>query len=108
VTDATGRSLYLFEKDTGGKPTCYGTCAQGWPPLLTSGTPAAGTGAGASLLGTVKRTDGTVQVTYAGHPLYFFAGDSTTGDIKGENVHAFGADWYLVSPAGKKVEKPGS
>jgi predicted lipoprotein with Yx(FWY)xxD motif len=108
LTDATGRTLYLFEKDTGTKSTCYGACAQGWPPLLTTGTPAASAGASASMLGTVKRTDGTVQVTYAGHPLYYFVEDTKPGDIKGEGLQAFGAGWDLVSPAGKKIEKPGS
>jgi predicted lipoprotein with Yx(FWY)xxD motif len=108
LTDATGRALYLFEKDTGGKSACYGACAQGWPPLLTTGTPAAGAGATASLVGTVKRTDGTVQVTYAGHPLYYFVQDTKPGDITGEGVQAFGAGWDLISPAGKKIEKPGA
>jgi predicted lipoprotein with Yx(FWY)xxD motif len=108
LTDATGRALYLFEKDAGGKSACDGACAQGWPPLLTTGTPAGGAGASASLLGTVKRADGTLQVTYAGHPLYYFVGDTNPGDIKGEDVQAFGAGWYLVSPAGKKIEKPGA
>lgn len=108
LTDATGRTVYLFEKETGTKPACYGACTQGWPPLLTSGTPAAGAGVSASLLGTVKRTNGTVQVTYAGHPLYRFVGDAKPGDVKGEDVTAFGASWYMISPAGKKVEKPGS
>jgi predicted lipoprotein with Yx(FWY)xxD motif len=108
LTSATGRSLYLFEKDASGKSACYGACAQGWPPLLTTGAPTAAAGVSASLLGTAKRTDGTVQVTYAGHPLYYFVADTKAGDIRGQNVHAFGADWYLVSPAGKKVEKPGS
>ncbi len=108
LTSATGRSLYLFEKDAGGKSACYGACAQGWPPLLTTGAPTAAAGVSASLLGTVKRTDGTVQVTYGGHPLYYFVADTKAGDIRGQNLHAFGADWYLVSPAGEKVEKPGS
>ena len=108
LTDAAGRALYLFEKDAGGKSACDGACAQGWPPLLTTGTPAVGAGVSASLLGTVKRADGTVQVTYASHPLYYFVGDTQPGDIKGEDVNAFGAGWYLVSPAGKKIEKPGS
>ena len=108
LTDAAGRTLYLFEKDAGTKPTCYGACAQGWPPLLTTSTPAAGAGASASLLGTVKRTDGAVQVTYAGHPLYYFVADTKPGDITGEGSQAFGGGWDLVSPAGKKVEKPGA
>jgi predicted lipoprotein with Yx(FWY)xxD motif len=108
LTDKTGRSLYLFEKDAGSKSACYGACAQGWPPLLTTGTPVAGTGANGVLLGTVKRTDGTIQVTYAGHPLYYFVTDQKPGDISGEGSQAFGAGWDLVSPAGKKVEKSGA
>jgi predicted lipoprotein with Yx(FWY)xxD motif len=108
VTGPAGRALYLFEKDTGGMPSCYGACAQGWPPLLTTGTPAAGAGASMALIGTVKRTDGSVQVTYAGHPLYYFVADTKPGDIKGEGLQAFGAGWDLISPGGKKIEKPGS
>ena len=108
VTDAAGRTLYLFEKDSGGKSACSGACAQGWPPLLTTGTPTAAAGASTSLLGTIKRTDGTVQVTYAGHPLYYFVEDTKPGDTKGEGVQAFGAGWDLIGPAGKKIEKPGS
>jgi predicted lipoprotein with Yx(FWY)xxD motif len=108
LTDTTGRALYLFEKDASGKPACYEACAQAWPPLLTTGTPAAGAGVSMSLLGTVKRADGTVQVTYAGHPLYYFVSDTKPGDISGEGSQAFGGGWDLVSPAGKKVEKPGS
>jgi predicted lipoprotein with Yx(FWY)xxD motif len=108
VTDATGRALYLFEKDAGGKSACDGACAQAWPPLLTTGTPTAGTGASTSLLGTVNRADGTVQVTYAGHPLYYFSGDAKPGDITGEGSQAFGAGWDLISPAGKKIEKAGA
>jgi predicted lipoprotein with Yx(FWY)xxD motif len=108
LTDATGRALYLFEKDAGGKSACYGACAQGWPPLLTTGTPMATAGASTSLLGTVKRTDGTVQVTYAGHPMYYFVQDTKPGAISGEGSQAFGAGWDLISPAGKKIEKAGA
>jgi predicted lipoprotein with Yx(FWY)xxD motif len=108
LTDKAGRSLYLFEKDAGGKSACSGACAQGWPPLLTTGTPMAAAGASVSLLGTVKRTDGSVQVTYAGHPLYYFVQDTKPGDTAGEGSQAFGGGWDLVSPAGKKVEKSGA
>jgi len=108
LTDATGRALYLFEKDTSGKSACYGACVQGWPPLLTTGTPMPAAGASISLLGTVKRTDGTVQVTYAGHPLYYFVQDTKPGEITGEGLQAFGAGWDLISPAGKKIEKAGA
>ena len=108
LTDGTGRAVYLFEKDTGAASTCYGACAGLWPPVLTAGSPVTGGGVTASLLGTAKRTDGTIQVTYAGHLLYYFAGDQKPGDITGEGSQTFGAGWDLVAPSGKKVEKGGA
>jgi len=107
VVDGQSRTLYLFEKDKHGKSACSGACAQNWPPLLTKGTPKAGTGAKASLLGTTKRADGTTQVTYNKHPLYTFVGDKgKRGATKGEGLDAFGATWYVV--AAKGTEKTGS
>lgn len=100
-----GRTLYLFEKDTGTASTCSGACADAWPPLTTSGAPTAGGAAKAALLGTTTRDDGTMEVTYAGHPLYYFAGDTAPGDTNGEGVDHFGAEWYMVSPAGATVEE---
>jgi predicted lipoprotein with Yx(FWY)xxD motif len=100
-----GRTVYLFEKDTGTASTCSGACADAWPPLTTSGTPTAAGAAKASLLGTTKRADGTMEVTYAGHPLYYFAGDMAPGDTNGEGVDHFGAEWYMVSPSGATVEE---
>lgn len=108
LVDERGRSLYLFEADTATQSTCSGACAKGWPPFLTIGIPTVTGGAMASLVGTTTRTDGSTQVTYKGHPLYFFVGDSRAGDINGEGSQAFGAGWDLVSPAGKKVEKAGA
>ncbi len=108
ITGAGGRAVYLFEKDKGTASSCYGACAAAWPPVLVTGTPVAGTGVNASLLGTAKRTAGSMQLTYGGFLLYYFAGDSKPGDVSGEGSQAFGAGWDLVSPAGKKVEKPGS
>jgi predicted lipoprotein with Yx(FWY)xxD motif len=105
LVDAKGRTLYLFEKDKGTKSTCYGACASGWPPYTTSGTPQAGSGATASLLGTTARTDGTTQVTYNGHPLYYFVGDTKPGALTGEGVNAFGAKWYVLAPNGNKIDK---
>jgi predicted lipoprotein with Yx(FWY)xxD motif len=108
LTDARGRAVYLFEKDTGPKSSCYGACATAWPPLVAAGgQPVAGSGVKAALLGTVRRSNGTTQVTYAGHPLYYFTADQQPGDISGEGSQAFGGGWDLVSPAGKKVEKHG-
>jgi predicted lipoprotein with Yx(FWY)xxD motif len=102
-----GRTLYLFEKDKGGKSSCSGSCASAWPPLTTTGKPSAGSGVNAAMLSTTKRPDGKSQVVYAGHPLYYYTVDTKAGDTNGQNVDAFGAAWYVVSAAGDKVEKSG-
>jgi predicted lipoprotein with Yx(FWY)xxD motif len=103
LVDSQGRTVYLFEKDTGPESTCFGACATEWPPVTTSGKPSAGSGVTASMLGTTKRSDGKTQVTYNGHPLYLFEADQKPGDATGQNVDAFGAEWYVLSPAGNKV-----
>ena len=108
LVDSKGRTVYLFEKDSGPKSTCFGACATEWPPVTTSGKPSAGTGVTASMLGTTKRSDGKTQVTYNGHPLYLFEADQKPGDATGQNVDAFGAEWYVLSPAGDKVTAKGS
>ena len=100
-----GRSLYLFEKDKGSTSECSGACAKAWPPLTTSGKPSAGSGVQAGMLGVTKRSDGTEQVTYNDHPLYFFQGDKKAGTIAGQGLDAFGAEWYVLGPNGSKVEK---
>jgi predicted lipoprotein with Yx(FWY)xxD motif len=105
LVDGRGRTLYLFEKDKHGKSTCTGQCAGFWPPLIASGKPLAGAGAKASLLGTIKRPDGRLQVTYNHNPLYTFVKDKRKGQTTGEAVNAFGAEWYALSRAGAKVEK---
>jgi predicted lipoprotein with Yx(FWY)xxD motif len=99
---ANGRTLYLFTGDKGRQSTCYGRCASYWPPLV-GGRPTVGTGLNASLVGTTKRRDGALQVTYAGHPLYFFAPDKKAGDVNGQGYVHFGGAWWVVSPAGKKI-----
>ena len=99
-----GHTLYLFEKDTGSTSTCTGACAAAWPPLITTGAPTAGGAADAGLLGTTTRPDGTMEVTYGGHPLYYFSGDAAPGDTAGQEVEAFGAEWYAVAPSGQAVE----
>jgi predicted lipoprotein with Yx(FWY)xxD motif len=83
-------------------------CASYWPPVTTSGRPRAGLGVHAALLGTTKRRDRKVEVTYAGHPLYYFAGDMKRGDTSGQALNQFGAEWYVLSPAGRKIEHRGS
>jgi predicted lipoprotein with Yx(FWY)xxD motif len=104
LVDSRGHTLYLFQKDKSGRSTCAGDCAAAWPPLIASGKPRPGTGAKASLLGTTKRADGRMQATYNKHPLYTFVKDTKKGQTSGENVDGFGAEWYVVSPAGAKVE----
>jgi predicted lipoprotein with Yx(FWY)xxD motif len=99
-----GKSLYLFEKDKTTKSTCYGQCAKFWPPLLTSGRAKASGRARHSLLGTTRRRDGKLQVTYKGHPLYFYAQDSKPGDTAGQGLHFFGGGWYVLAPNGKKID----
>jgi predicted lipoprotein with Yx(FWY)xxD motif len=108
LVDGRGRTLYLFEKDTRGTSRCAGACAALWPPLIASGRPLAVTGARAGLVGTTKRADGRLQVTYDRHPLYTFFKDTRKGSTKGEGLDVFGAEWYAVSPAGVKVEKDGT
>lgn len=101
LVDEKGMTLYLFTKDTPNTSNCYDKCATAWPPLLTTGDPAAGEGVDASLLGTTTRTDGAVQVTYNGWPLYYYEEDKAPGDVTGQDV---GDVWYVISPEGEKVE----
>jgi predicted lipoprotein with Yx(FWY)xxD motif len=105
LVDSTGRTLYLFKADTGMASTCDGACASAWPPLTTAGQPTAGAGVSGSKLGTTKRSDGSTEVTYNGHPLYKFAGDGAPGQTTGQGVDGFGAEWYVLSAAGNQVEK---
>ncbi len=107
IVDSKGRTLYLFEKDTSRRSACSGQCAQFWPPLLTHGAPAARAGVKQSLLGRIKRANGSQQVTYAGHPLYLYVGDSKPGQTNGEGSQEFGAGWDVLSPSGKKIERDG-
>jgi predicted lipoprotein with Yx(FWY)xxD motif len=104
LVDGSGRTVYLFEADKGKDSTCYDACAQAWPPVTTSGTPHGGTGEHSALLGTTTRRNGTTQVTYNGHPLYYFIGDRKPGDIVGQGLNQFGAKWYVLSPSGSKID----
>lgn len=97
--DAKGQAIYLFDKEKTSKPECYGDCAVAWPPVLTKGAPVAGTGTRAGLLGTVTRTDGSTQVTYKDHPLYFYAHEEPN-EVRCHNVPGFGGQWLAVTPAG--------
>jgi predicted lipoprotein with Yx(FWY)xxD motif len=106
LVNSTGRTLYLFGKDRNGKSSCSGKCAVAWPPLTTSGKPTFTGSAMASLIGTTKRADGRLQVTYNHHPLYTFVKDTKAGQTSGEGVNALGGIWDAVSPAGAKIAKP--
>jgi predicted lipoprotein with Yx(FWY)xxD motif len=103
LVDGGGRTLYLFAKDQPNQSACDGACVAAWPVDQSSATPKAGGGVKASLLGTISRGDGTTQVTYNGHPLYYYSGDSGAGQQNGQGVDAFGAGWFVVSPTGGKV-----
>jgi predicted lipoprotein with Yx(FWY)xxD motif len=105
VANAKGHTLYMFRADHGKASSCYGQCAKFWPPLLTKGKPVAGPGLKASLLGTTKRKDGKLQVTYKGHPLYLFLEDTKAGDTTGEGSKAFGAGWYALTPTGVVIDR---
>jgi predicted lipoprotein with Yx(FWY)xxD motif len=105
LVDGKGRTLYLFEADKGAVSMCSGACATAWPPLTTSGQTIAGSGVSVSKLGTTKRADGTTEVTYNGHPLYTFAGDRAPGQTVGQGSDGFGAEWYVLSAGGDKIER---
>ena len=103
LVTSSGRTLYLFGTDRNGKSTCSGQCATFWPPLIASGKPTVTGGARASLIGTTRRADGRLQITYNHHPLYTFVKDTKAGQTNGEGVNAFGGIWDAISPAGVKV-----
>jgi predicted lipoprotein with Yx(FWY)xxD motif len=104
LVDAKGRALYLWDADHGAMSTCSGACAQAWPPLTATGTPKASGQVKSSLLGTTKRADGSREVTYDGHPLYYYAGDSAPKQTNGQGSDSFGSPWWVVSPAGKAIQ----
>jgi predicted lipoprotein with Yx(FWY)xxD motif len=104
LIDGEGKTVYLFERDRGPQSTCNGACLADWPAVTTDGRPQAEGDVTAAMLGTSKRGDGTTQVTYAGHPLYYYVGDGSAGDTNGQGVDAYGAEWYVLGPNGDKVE----
>ncbi len=107
LVDSKGMTLYDFHKDKGTESACYGECAKAWPPLLSEGEPQPSNGTSASKLGTTERKDGTMQVTYAGHPLYGFVGDKAPGEANGNDVTAFGGEWYALMGNGEEPEDSG-
>ncbi len=105
IATPSGRTIYMWRADHGTSSACYGKCATFWPPVLTSGKPVATAGVKASLLGTTKRKDGKLQVTYKGHPLYTFLGDKRAGQTNGEGSNGFGAKWYALAPSGAVIDR---
>lgn len=102
IADGRGEAFYLFDKETSKRSRCYGACARAWPPVITKGKPRAGRGVKARLLGTTRRKNGKLQVTYKGHPLYYYVDDSP-GQILCQNVEEFGGLWLVVKPSGNPV-----
>jgi len=105
LVDARGRTLYAFDKDRKGTSACETACATYWPPLIARMTPHGDNGVHQSLLGVIRRRDGRRQVTYAGHPLYTFVGDKAPGQMNGQRLTDFGAEWYVVAASGHTVER---
>jgi predicted lipoprotein with Yx(FWY)xxD motif len=104
LVDAQGFTVYDFHRDRGAKSSCYGACAKVWPPVTTEGAPQSGEGASSSKLGTTKREDGTMQVTYAGRPLYTYTSDQKPGEANGQDIDSFGAEWYALQGSGEEAE----
>jgi predicted lipoprotein with Yx(FWY)xxD motif len=104
LVNGDGMPLYVFSLDTGGTSACKDDCAAEWVPLAPQGTPAAGDGVDATMLGTITRDDGTMQVTYNGHPLYTFVNDTAPGDATGQGMDDFDGIWNLISPAGEPIQ----
>jgi predicted lipoprotein with Yx(FWY)xxD motif len=103
VTDVAGRALYLFEPDTKTTSHCNGACATNWPPLISAGMVTAGSTVNASAISTITRAGGAHQVTYHGHPLYYFIADKAAGDTNGQGINAFGGLWLLLTPSGQAL-----
>src|SRR5262249_15177450 len=95
----SGKVLYVFGADRGSTSRCYGACAAGWPPLLTKGAPLAGAGVDTKLVGMIKRTNGTLQVTYNGHPLYYYSADKI-GKVMCQHANMHGGLWLIIKPSG--------
>ena len=105
LVDGQGRTLYLFEADRAGMSNCSGGCASAWPPYLSNGAPKAGNGVAGGQLGTIMRSDdsGGTQVTYHGHPLYYYVGDNEPGVTAGQGLNQFGANWYVLGATGAPI-----
>ncbi len=105
LASSRGRALYLFTADTGKASNCSGDCATAWPPYIVKRKPVAGSGVKSGLIGTSRRSDGRLQATYAGHPVYFYEGDNEPGEVLCQAVNEFGGYWYVVRSNGKAVAR---
>jgi predicted lipoprotein with Yx(FWY)xxD motif len=104
LVDTAGRTLYLFEADKANMSNCSSSCLSVWPALTAHVKPHARSGASASKIGTISVAHGKRQVTYAGHPLYYYVGDRKPGQTNGQGLNQFGAKWYVLSPGGRKID----
>lgn len=108
IANGAGFTLYMFAKDKNGKSSCYGPCASVWPPLLKGkGRLILGKGVRRRLVGFTRRSNGTIQITYAHHPLYTYVPDAKPGEVHGEGILSFGARWYVISPSGRVITPKG-
>lgn len=103
LTGAGSRAIYLWVADGKNQSACSGSCAKVWPPVTSNGAPSAASSVTSADLGTITRSDGTKQVTYAGHPLYYYVSDASAGSTTGQGSNSFGAKWWLVSPGGTAI-----
>lgn len=106
IVDSSGRTLYLFDAERTTEPRCYGPCAAAWPPLSTTTAPVSGSDLSQALIATAPRSDGSLQVTYKGHPLYYYVGDRAPGEIKCQAVFEYGGGWYVLDAQGNKISTP--
>lgn len=103
LTDSSGKTLYMFASDSSSTSSCNNACTSVWPPLTSKGAPSGSGGVTAGMLGTFTRSDGSKQVTYAGHQLYYYASDAKAGDTTGQGINSFGAKWWVLAPSGQPI-----
>jgi predicted lipoprotein with Yx(FWY)xxD motif len=106
LTNSSGRAIYLFMADPSGKSVCVNACLQAWPAVIASGAVSGTDGVNSGDLSTITRSDGTKQVAYDGHALYYFSGDAGAGQVNGQGINGFGAKWWLVAPTGSSITAP--
>jgi predicted lipoprotein with Yx(FWY)xxD motif len=103
LTNGSGRAVYMWVKDGKDQSMCTGSCASTWPPVTTVGPATASGGAVSADLGTITRSGGVKQVTYDGHPLYYYVGDTGAGTVNGQGSTGYGAYWWVLAPSGAPI-----